>query len=335
MILLALNPYFDARFGSFFLLLLQRFFRFLTGNLSVSDLAPDEVQILVLCAVAVSGALVGCFLVLRRMVMLANAISHTILVGIVAAFLLLGGGDMDLHHQVPSLQAMLIAALVTGLATTFLTEFCHKVFGIQEDAATGLVFSTLFALGIILVTLFTRNAHIGAEVVMGNVDILYFEDLQLVSWILLGNLVILGAFFKEFKITTFDASLARALGIPAGVFGYLLMFQTSATVVAGFRAVGVLMILAFLTVPPLAARLLTHHFGRVLAYAVAIGIVASIVGVALSRHLLSAYSLALSTGGLVVCVLGILFLLALLFSPERGVLSVIWHRRRHAKAATG
>ena len=307
------NPYYDQTFWGFFYQFVSRLWMFATGQLPLSTLAADEIQVLVLAGVAVSGALVGSFLVLRRMAMLANSLSHTILVGIVIAFIL----TRSTQHAVINVPIMLLASLIMGVLTAVLTELLHKAARLQEDASMGIVFTTLFAFGIILVTLWTRNAHIGAEVVMGNVDALHFDDLSLVYWILGINLLLFSLFFKEYKLTTFDPGLAKVLGVSILLFNYLLMVQVSATVVGAFRAVGVVMVLAFIVGPPLIARMLTHSLSTLLALAATAGVAASIIGVALSRHLLTVYGMALSTGGVVVCILVFFYLSALSWSLLR------------------
>lgn len=309
------NPYTDETFWGFFLQLLSRMGLFLTGHLGWGDLVSDEIQLIVLVAVSFSAALLGCFIVLRKMTMLANSLSHTILLGIVGVFFfarLLGDQSVLEHGNMP-IQSMMIAALATGILTAFLTEFLTKSFRLQEDASTGLVFTTLFALGVVLVTLLSRNAHIGAEAVMGNVDALHRDDCILVFWVLVVNVILVAAFYKEYKITTFDAGLARSFGISTLFFNYLLMAQIALTVIGAFRAVGVLMVLAFITGPVLTARLLTHRLHHMIFLSMGIGALASLVGVALSRHLLSVYSMALSTAGVVVCVILGLFVLAALY----------------------
>ena len=306
------NPYYDQSFVQVFVLFISRIVALLTGQLSFSNLASDDIQILVLMSVAASSALVGSYLVLRRMTMLANSLSHTILIGIVLAYLF-SPNEMDAskdnYSYLPPMQIMLIAALIMGFLTAFFTEFLTKTGRLQEDASTGIVFTSLFSLGIILATVLTRNVHIGAEAVMGNVDALQLDDCKLVYAILGLNILFIGLFFKEYKITTFDPALSKTLGISTLFFNYLLMTQTSATAVAGFRAVGVLMILAFITGPALTARLITHDLKKMIYYAIGFGALASLIGVALSRHILSVYGMALSTGGLVVCVIAGLFIL--------------------------
>ncbi len=108
-----------------------------------------------------------------------------------------------------------------------------------------------------MVTLFTRSSHIGLEVVMGNVDALQRDDFRLAGAVLIGNLFLVILFYKEYKLISFDPALAKALGFSCLFFDYLLMSQVAATSVGAFRAVGVLMVLAFITGPPLTARLLT------------------------------------------------------------------------------
>lgn len=296
--------------------LIVRIWQLMSGALSFSSLASDEVQMIVLSLVAVSSAMVGTFLVLRRMTMLANSLSHTILLGIVLAFFLTKDhfiGSKGAYSEPIDMQTMLIASLLTGIATTFLTEFLTKTVRLQEDASTGLVFTTLFALGIILVTLLTRNAHVGTEVVMGNADALHIDDCAFIFLILFLNSCLFFLFFKEFKITTFDPGLSKALGISVVFYNYLLMAQVSLTAIGAFRAVGVLMLLSFITGPALTARLLTSHLNKMFLISILIGILASVLGVALSRHILSFYGVALSTGGIVVCLIFAIFLITVFF----------------------
>lgn len=300
------NPYHNQTFLGFFLQLCFRIWSFVRGDIGFQDLVSDEIQILVLVGVAASAALTGSFLILRRMTMLANSLSHTILMGIALAFFIVG----DSNGHLP-LNAMLVASLGMGIVTAFLTEGLTRVGKLQEDASTGLVFTSLFAAGIILVTVLTRDAHIGLEAVMGNVDALHIDDLQFVYLILAGNIVLFTLFFKEFKITTFDPALAKALGFSTLFFNYLLMAQVSATTIGAFRAVGVLMVLAFITGPALTARLLTHHLKYMLFGAVGISILVSIVGVALSRHILTVTGIAFSTAGIVVCTIVSIYIFTL------------------------
>jgi len=321
------NPYNGKDFFGFIFEFLKRVVDVFTGKLAVGNLVSDEIQIIVLMGIAASAALVGSFLILRKMTMLANSLSHTILLGIVAVYILTRDGMFN-NVEPLSINAFLAASLVMGLVTAFLTEFLTKTARLQEDASTGIVFTSLFALGIILLTLFTKNAHIGTEVVMGNVDALHIDDCKLVLLILGINIFIFLLFFKEYAITTFDPGLSKALGISTVFYNYLLMTQVSATCVGAFRAVGVLMVLAFITGPVLMARMLTDSLKRMILYAVGIGCLCSFIGVAVSRHLLSMYGLTLSTAGIVVCTIVVFFITTLLFNSRNG-LFINYYRRRN------
>lgn len=312
--ILSVNPYFGKNFGEFLLLFMQRLFDFITGKISLADLASDEVQIFVLCLLAFSSSIVGTFLVLKKMTMLANSLSHTILLGIVVAYLIIIPLTKEpVHAHSISMHVLLIASLLTGLLTTLLTQVLTQVLKLQEDASTGLVFTTLFALGIVLVTMFTRNSHLGTEAIMGNVDALHVHDLKLLFWITLIDLGVISLFYKEFKITTFDQIFANTQGFSNTFFSYVLMVLTSATVIGAFRAVGVLLVLAFLVGPVLIARLFSHHLKKILFLASLIGICTSILSVAMSRHLLSVHHLPLSTSGLATTLLGIIYLISVIF----------------------
>lgn len=310
------NPYSNKDFFEFFSVLFGRLGRWLIGDSAVGPLASDEVQILVLFAIAVSSALVGAFLVLRRMTMLANSLSHTILLGIVLAFLI---SSQIITTQGFSLPILLGASLLTGLLTTLLTQLLTNLMRLQEDASIGLVFNTLFALAIVFVTLFTRNVHLGVEAIMGNIDALHIDDLKLVFFVGLITLVSVVLFFRQFTIVSFDSAHARTIGFSPLFYTYFLMVLVSATSIGAFRAVGVLLFLAFLVGPVLTARLFTDRLHKLILLAAAFGALSSLIGIALARHLLSCYHLPLSTAGLVVAIIGLTYLLAVLFAPQKGL----------------
>lgn len=318
MVIATVNPYWGKNFFSFLILFFSRFLEWITGRLSLDQLASDEIQVLVLIGVALSSSLVGVFLVLKKMTMLANSLSHTILLGIILTYLLLHAFFSSENPSVSliGLKQVFIAALITGAITTFFTQILTQVVKLQEDASIGLVFTTLFALGIVIVTIFTRNSHIGIEAVMGNVDALHFDDLKMVSFIVLVNAVIITLFFKEFQLIAFDGALGQSLGFSPSFFNYLLMIQVALTAIAAFRAVGVLLVLALLVGPVLCARLLTNSLRNLILLSAAIGSLCSLFAVALSRHLLSVYQMSLSTAGLVVVLIAIAYLFLIL----RGVL---------------
>jgi manganese/zinc/iron transport system permease protein len=320
------NPYWDKDFFQFFALLFSRLGKWMQGDTSL-HLASDEIQLLVLMAVAISSALVGTFLVLRRMTMLANSLSHTILLGVVCAYLLFA---QTISAEGFSLPILLVASLITGLLTTLLTQLLTHLMRVQEDASIGLVFNTLFALGIVLVTLFTRNLHLGVEAIMGNVDALHVNDLNLVFYVTLIALSAVVLFFKEFTLVAFDSTHAKTLGISSHMYTYLLMVLVSATSIGAFRAVGVLLFLAFLVGPVLTARLFTDRLPKLILLAAGFGTLATLVAVALSRHFLSYYQIPLSTSGLVVVVIGTFYFLSLFLSPKRGLL-ISWIRKSRLK----
>lgn len=312
------SSYADVNFVEFFPLLFYRLWLVITGG--DIQIAADEMQLMVLIGLAISGALVGSFLFFQRMTMLANALSHTILLGIVLSYLLLrlfSEASADaMGHQLP-FTLFFVAALLTALLTAFTTQFLVQKVRLQSDASTGLVFTTFFALGILLVSLFTRNAHIGIEVVMGNVDGLQYKDLTMTGFVLFLNLAVTYCFYRGYMVTSFDPSFAGVLGYSRSFYHYMLMVQTAITCVAAFRAVGVLMVLSFLTAPVLIARALSAHFLMFLCCAVASSVLACFVGVALSRHILTVTGSGMSTGGLVVCTLIVFYVLVLLYQAGR------------------
>ena len=299
-----INPYWGKGFfgvlGTFF----QRMGSLLFGNVGISDLASDELQILVLSILGLSSAIVGSFLVLRKMTMLANSISHTILIGIVIPVAI-----MRFFHSLPDgtgftidMKILLISSLITAFLTMFFTDFLTRVLKIQRDASIGLVFSFMFALGIIALTILTRNSHIGAEIIMGNVDMLHYKDLFIIGSVAICNIFLVVLLFKELVITSFDPMQAKLSRISHLFISYILMFMTSLTVISGLRVVGVVLVLSFLVTPALIARLISKKVSTMLIYASVISITIAFFSVALSRHLATTYGFYVSTTGLIVTI---------------------------------
>lgn len=311
-----MNPYWGANFFEFFVVLFKR----LIGQMPPFNLASDEIQLLVLIAISISTGFLGTFLTLRKMTMLANSLSHTTLLGIVICFLLTLQTTADLDLNIPLLVA---ASIVSAFLTILLTEGVHHFFKLQEDAAVGLVFTTLFALGILLVTLFTRSSHIGIEVITGNVDALGHSDISYTVIVAALNLVATLIAYKPWALSAFDPQLAASTGLKVTRYHYLQMGLTALTFVVSIRAVGVLLVLAFLVGPTLIARHYCHRLSSLLFLTLAIGVGFSIVGVALSRHLLSVAHLPLSTGGLIVSLLSLGYFISatLTFRRSKGLMT--------------
>ncbi|PIS01014.1 MAG: metal ABC transporter permease [Chlamydiae bacterium CG10_big_fil_rev_8_21_14_0_10_35_9] len=312
--MLSLNPYWGVNFFGFLWTFISRIPLLISGN---CQMVQDELQIFVLSLMAISCSLIGVVMMLKKTTMLANSLSHTILVGIVIAYLLSFSSQGGFHPFSLSIKTFIIAALISALITTFLSEFLTKSLKLQEDASIGLVFTFLFSLGIVAVTVFSRNAHIGTEVVMGNVDALVSKDLLWLLFIAAVNISLFILCYKEYLLTTFDPVFAKFMKISTTFFSYLLMLQLSITVIGSFRIVGVIMVLSYIIGPALLARLFFHQFTKLLLFAPLFGIVISIIGVALTRHFLSMYQMPLSTAGMCIAVLAVSYFLALIIKKRK------------------
>ncbi len=284
-------------------------------------------EILAIAAVTAAGcALVGVFLVLRRLAMLADAISHAILPGIVVGFLLAG----TVASPLP-----LLGAAATGLLTVALVELLARSRRLKEDAAVGIVFPALFSLGILLITRFAGGVHLDTDVVLlgelafapfdrlvvGGVDV-GPRHLWLMAGVALLNLVVVTVFYKELKLATFDAGLAASLGLAPGLIHYGLMTLVSVTAVGAFDAVGLILVVALMVGPPAAAYLLTDRLAVMLALAVVLGVVAAGLGFAL------AVALDASIAGCMALGVGAVFAVVFLLAPGRGLIAVLSRRRR-------
>ena len=198
--------------------------------------------LLIAIAVSIACAIPGVFLVLRRMSMMADAITHTVFLGIVLAFFV----TEDLNSPL-----LLVGATVVGVGTVWLTEMIHNTGLVNEDASIGIIFPLLFSIAIILVSLYSGNAHLDVDTaLLGEIAFAPFDrwiingtDLGPVSlWISLGvaviNLLLVMLFYKELQLSTFDPLLAGLFGFMPALIHYVLMTMVSLTVVASFQAVG-------------------------------------------------------------------------------------------------
>lgn len=326
--LAALHPYWGQGLFGFFAVLFHRVFQFLTGQISLADTCIDEIQIIVLCLTGISCSIIGSFLVYRRMTMIANSISHTILVGVVVTYLLscwffgLQGGVLQITFT-----SLLFASVLTSLLTTASTNFFIRVLRVQRDASIGLVFTFLLAIGIILVTVFTRNAHISTELLLGNIDLLRSEDIFLPLYVAIGSAAVVLLAYRPLLITTFDKTFGLSLGISGRFYSQLIMLITSMSIICSFRVVGIALVLALLVLPPMIARFFTHHFHWVILGGAFVNLSAAILSVGLTRALYSMYGIPLSTTGMMVALLFSWYLLFMAFFPGKGLLWQRWYHK--------
>lgn len=273
-----------------------------------NELYLDELQIVTMASVGVSAALVGGLLVLRRSTMVANSLAHTVLCGIVAAYLwerVFGGGAKGAEVLL-SFQTLWIAAGTSALFTTWSTDWVHQQLGLAQETSIALVFSTLFALGVLLVSMLARDAHIGLEVIMGNVDALLPKDAKLAMGVTLCNLVLCGLFAKEHIAAAFDEQFSKSIGIRTRLLDYLLLMQTSLTLMSAFRSVGSFLVLAWISGLPILALTRAKSLLQLWWGASLLGLALSIISVCTTRQLLTHQHIPLSTSGMSVALLALL-----------------------------
>lgn len=283
-----------------------------------------------LCAAAC--ALPGALLVLRRMSMMGDAISHAVLPGLAVAFLITQSRDP---------LTMLAGAVVVGILTALLIQWIQALGQTDPGASMGVVFTVLFAIGVILMRRALDNVHIDADCVLyGAIELVYLDDVNFLGWrvpraavvtgsMFLINLLLIILFYKEFLISAFDPGLATTVGINSSFMHYLLMAMVAATAVASFESVGSIVVIAMLIVPGAAAYLLTDRLSVLLLFSVAIGVLSAVLG-----HL-SAITVPkwfgfddTSTSGMMAVMAGLLFASAALAGPRHGIISKVLHRLR-------
>lgn len=286
---------------------------------------------------AVAAALPGCFLVLRKMSMMGDAISHAVLPGIAVAFLV-----AESRATLP----MFLGAVAAGLVATLLTEWISRWGRVDPGASMGVVFTSLFALGLVLIVRATDQARVDLDpscVLYGALELTPFDQAELFGrplWFLgsavprafltngvvcLLNLGIVVLLFKELRLAAFDPALTEALGFRARRLHYLLMSMVAVTTVAAFESVGSIIVIALLVVPPATALLLTHRLGTLLPLAALFGVAAVALGHWGAVAVPPWFGFpATRTSGMIALTSGLLFLLAWAMQALR--------TRRHALA---
>ena len=309
---------------------------------SLSDWGSFDTWIVITASLAAMAcALPGVFLVLRQQSMMGDALSHTVLPGIVVAFLL-SYGLRDAAWISPSTQLATLpiflfgGAVVLGVVSAMLTEFVQRLGHVESSAALGVVFTSLFAFGLLMIRLKADSVHIDPDCVLyGNVETVKLgvagipRATAMVAGLLVVNLVLVLLFYKELTISAFDPSLATTLGIRARLMHYALMATTAATLVAAFESVGSILVITMLVAPAATASLLTDRLPTRLVVTLVIAFTTGWLGHAMALTLPALVFSRLgfpeikdaSTAGMMAVVAGMLFILAMFFAPRHGMIS--------------
>ena len=280
------------------------------------------------CAVACS--LVGNFLVLRRMSMLGDAITHAVLPGLAVAFVV-----TESRSSFP----MFVGAAVVGLCTAFFTEWISTSGRVDEGASLGVVFTTLFALGLVLIVHWIDRVDLDANCVLyGSIELTPLETVQILSFhvpraflilsIVLGlNTLAIVCFYKELKLASFDSGLASSVGFSPAIIHYALMTLVAITAVASFESVGSVLVVAMMVVPPATAFLLTRRLSQMLIVSALIASLSGIFGHLSAIAIPSWFGFrSTSTAGMMAVTAGLLFMLAAMFAPRGGIVIRMWHQ---------
>ncbi|MGI9268719.1 MAG: metal ABC transporter permease [Akkermansiaceae bacterium] len=275
-----------------------------------------------LCAMAC--ALPGTFLLLRRMSMMGDAISHAVLPGLAIAFLI-SGSRTNIW--------MFLGAALAGVLTALFSQWITRFGKVERGAAMGIVFTTLFAIGLVLIRKAADHVDLDAGCVLYgaleytplNMVTIFENEISLfavpraalvIGATLLFNALIITFFYKEFKLAAFDSGLAQTQGFRPQLMHYLLMTMVAVTTVAAFEAVGSIIVIAMLIVPPATAFLLTRNLPSLIIVSLIVAAFSAILG-QIASHIPPLIGLPDTTSsGMMATTAGFLFLLAWLFGPE-------------------
>ena len=276
----------------------------------------------VLLTTAVACAVLSPFLVLRKLSMVSDAISHSVLLGIVIAFFIV----KDVGSPF-----LIVGAAIFGVITVFAVELLSGTGLVKNDDAVGIVFPMFFALAVVLITKFARNVHLDTDVVlMGEVIIAPLNRIEFMgidlpkAFVQMGillviNLLFVIIFFKELKVTTFDRGFATLAGFSSAALFYALMTLSSFTAVTAFDAVGAILVVSFLITPGAAAYLISKNLKVMIAISVGYAVINSIIGYVFSLLM------NVSMSGMTAAAAGVTFLLTFLFNRE-GLITAIFIR---------
>lgn len=277
--------------------------------------------------------LVGNYLLLRRMALMGDAVSHSVLPGLVIAFLL---------SQSRGTGVMFLGALVAGVFATVVIELIHTKSRVKQDAAMGITFSTLFAIGVVLTAVYADKVDLDAECVLyGEIAFVPLEPMVSLAGLSIGpeSLVRMAAvfcgvvllvvfFYKELLVSSFDAGLARSLGINPTFAHYALMSVLSVVVVSAFESVGAILVIAMLILPGATASLLSKRLPVVHGLSVIHAALSAVLGTHLGIWL------ECSLGAAMVVAAAGLFGLVWIFSPEEGLIA-LWRRHHRPDLTAG
>lgn len=265
-----------------------------------------EIQFIAIL-ISIACSLVGCFLVLKCMSMMSDAISHTLLLGIVLAFFIV----KDLNSPI-----LILGATIMGLITVWLVECLTRTKLMFEDGAMGVVFPMLFSIAIILICLFTNDIHLDVDAVMlGELAFAPFNRLILLGYdigakgiyigigLVIINLLFIALFFKELKLCTFDEVYAFVLGYKSSYIHYGLMFLVSLTCVGSFDSVGSILVIAFMVGPASSAYIITNNLKHMLCLSCLFGVISAVVGFNI------AYYYDVSIAGTMAVIVGVMFMI--------------------------
>jgi manganese/iron transport system permease protein len=264
-----------------------------------------------LIEIAIVGALcglLGCFVVLRGLAFIGDALAHAVFPGVVLSYL--------------AGRSILIGAFIFGGLTALGIGVLSKSRRVSEDTAIGVIFAAFFALGVVLLSRQTGFRRDLGSLLFGSILGVSMQDVIVSAVIAAIVVIVLLALLKEFALVAFDVTLARSLGYPVFLLDLVLLLLVSATIVVSLQTVGNILILALIVTPPATARLLTDRLGRMLVLSAAIGVGSGVVGLYISYHGGSA------AGGTIVLTATACFLVALVLAPNHGLLSARIQRRR-------
>ncbi len=291
-----MNPYHDLGLFSFLAVLLKRLALFIALQLAPHELVIEDLQFQALLLSGLLGLYLGFYLIYNKMAMVANSLSHTVLLGLVLVFIAFKSIYAITAPDSMPFWALMSASMASSLLTVMLIRYLSK--RVSMEASNAFSFTAFFALGILLSSVLLKNTHLGLESVLGDLEVIQFSDISRLFW----TLILVLSFFILLKsrllLASFDPIFTKTLGYDPEKYRGVLIFLAALCLGVCFRALGVILVLTLLTAPVLIARLFFHDRKKLFALGAAVVLIQSALSLAIVQEFYVSMDLPLSTSGL-------------------------------------
>jgi manganese/zinc/iron transport system permease protein len=270
----------------------------------------EIIQLLLIIFFSISLSIIGVFLFLKKKAMIANAVSHTVLFGVGLVYILMKNFSASEQFHLNSINVFvfLLVSIFTALFTVFCIECLKKFTKLQEHASIAFIFSTLFSLGVTLITISAHSSHVGIDVVMGNLDLVHINDLLLGVIVLCVVGVFVAIFFRDLVMLAFDQKILYFSNRRSSLLQLAFLSLVSFVITTGFRYVGIVPVLGLIILPVAAGSFYSKSVKSLLQFCIYSNVCISTASVIIVKFIYDVYGIGVSTSGMLVTIYFLFFL---------------------------